>query len=527
MVYQLSEKNQILVALFVIVVLCAGKLFKDYLFRRGYVEGLTTRLVSSQELIRTASAQNNITLSLNITLGSPLAVQGRITVTWPSNKGVTLTTNTADYGISGGSLSFTSVAIDSGTNIGTLIFAASSQVASSAVLTITMRNITITGDPGMAGITDFAFSTVTSAEPSSAIKTPVIVRAGGSSSSNPNNDIVSIQKTIGDITDYLNSAAATTLSIDARTKLSDARQALINGLSYTYGTIKEAGSIYDSDALMKAQQTAIDFIKKEKARSDTNARLLKDDNTNKRRMAQVNTYYTRHYETNTEVMKNIIFVSVGLIIMAILRNKQLIPDSISTLGVILILTLGGIAIGTQVFDIMRRNDHDFDKYDWNFNEDEMKRIQDNQKYSDPSDLSALGSGSGMVQCYGQACCNDGTKWNDTAKKCVPVGSASLVSGTLTINLNVLKAIALGDKITITLPTGFGSSGSNTINVGTGAVSTSAPFDITKTGAIAAGNTVLPITISGMSYTAPATPLKMLTIKTTSEPADSKITIMGI
>jgi hypothetical protein len=241
-------------------------------------------------------------------------------------------------------------------------------------------------------------------------------------------------------------------------------------------------------------------------------------------MAQVNTYYTRHYETNTEVMKNIIFVSVGLIIMAILRNKQLIPDSISTLGVILILVLGGIAIGTQVFDIMRRNDHDFDKYDWNFNEDEMKRIQDNQKYSDPSDLSALGTG--MAQCYGPACCFDGTKWNDTAKKCVSVGVASFSSGTLTIQLNVLKAIAIGDKITITLPAGFTST-SSTINVGTGAVSTSAPFDITKTGAIAADNTVLTISITGMSYSAPATPLKMLTIKTTSEPADSKITIMGI
>jgi hypothetical protein len=227
-------------------------------------------------------------------------------------------------------------------------------------------------------------------------------------------------------------------------------------------------------------------------------------------------------------MKNIIFVSVGLIIMAILRNKQLIPDSISTLGVILILTLGGIAIGTQVFDIMRRNDHDFDKYDWNFNEDEMKRLQDNQRYSDPYDLSALGTG--MAQCYGPACCFDGTKWNETAKKCVSVGFASHSGTTLTIQLNVLKEITSGDKITVTLPTGFGLSGSNTINVGTGTatgtVRTDASFDIT--GATAAVNTVLTISISGMTYTTPTpSPSKMLTIKTTSEPADSKILIMGI
>ena len=518
MVYQLSEKNQILVALFVIVVLCAGKLFKDYLFRRGYVEGLSTRIVSSQELIRTNSNQT-ITLILNITLGANLGVNSTITVTWPINKGITMSSTNGDYVLSGGTAS---PVVSSGQLVLTVT---GSQINSGTVLTLRMNNIIITSDANLAGIPDFAFSTITSAESTTPIRTPVIVRKGGISSSGPSNDIASIQNTIAAITTYLNANSG--IPVAQQSQLFDARQALINGLSYTYGTIKEAGSIYDSEALMTAQTTAIEFIKKEKARSDTNARLLKDDNTNKRRMAQVNTYYTRHYETNTEVMKNIIFVSVGLIIMAILRNKQLIPDSISTLGVILILTLGGIAIGTQVFDIMRRNDHDFDKYDWNFNEDEMKRLQDNQRYSDPYDLSALGTG--MAPCYGPACCFDGTKWNDTTKKCVPVGSASLSSsssGTLTIQLNVLKAIAIGDKITITLPAGFTSS-SSTITGGSGTVSTTASFDITKETATAAANTVLTISISGMSYTAPATPSKMLTIKTTSEPTDSKILIMGI
>ena len=521
MVYQLSEKNQILVALFVIVVLCAGKLFKDYLSRRGYVEGLsTTRITSSKELVRTTINQTGITLILNITLGENLQADDRIIVSWPTGKGINMGTSDSNYVLSGGTATPNYSIIGSTGQV--VLTVTGAQINSGTMLTLRMSNITITGDePNVAGIPDFAFSTITSAESATPIRTPVIVRKGGSGSG-PSNDIASIQNRITAITTYLNDHP----SSDAAEQLIAARQALINGLSYTYGTIREAGSIYDSEALMKAQQTAIEFIKKEKARSYTNAGLLKDDNTNKRRMAQVNTYYTRHYETNTEVMKNIIFVSVGLIIMAILRNKQLIPDSISTLGVILILTLGGIVIGTQVFDIMRRNDHDFDKYDWNFNEDEMKRLQDNQRYSDPYDLSALGTG--MAPCYGPACCFDGTKWNDTTKKCVPVGSASLSSSsngtrTLTIQLNVLKAIDSVDKITITLPTGFGSSGS-TITGGTGTVRTDASFDIT--GATATANTVLTISITGMSYPTPSSS-KMLTIKTTSEPTDSKILIMGI
>jgi hypothetical protein len=138
-------------------------------------------------------------------------------------------------------------------------------------------------------------------------------------------------------------------------------------------------------------------------------------------MAQVNTYYTRNYEANTEVMKNIIYVSVLLIVLAVLRNKELIPSSISTLGVIFVLTMGGIVIGKQVFDIMRRNDHDFDKYDWNFNEDQMNN-KFVQPSPDPSSLMDLGMGG--APCYGPGCCDTGTKWDDEKKRCIPTPAAA-------------------------------------------------------------------------------------------------------
>ena len=134
-------------------------------------------------------------------------------------------------------------------------------------------------------------------------------------------------------------------------------------------------------------------------------------------MAQVNTYYTRNYEANIDVMKNIIFLSVALILLAVLRNKDLLPSSISTLGVIFVLTLGGIVIGRQVFDIIRRNDHDFDKYDWNFNEKEYNDKNFIPHNSDTLNLSDIGMG--MAPCYGPGCCDVGTVWDPTTKKCKP------------------------------------------------------------------------------------------------------------
>jgi hypothetical protein len=225
-------------------------------------------------------------------------------------------------------------------------------------------------------------------------------------------------------------------------------------------------------------------------------------------------------------MKNIIFVTIALIVLAVLRNKELIPASIATLGVIFVLTLGGIVVGTQVFDIIRRNDHDFDKYDWNFNEDELNRKQLLQQNSDPANLSEMGMG--MAPCYGPGCCNIGTKWNESDKKCVPVGSAVFATGTLTINVNIKVALDATDKITLTLPSGFGQASGATIglNGGSGAVSLIAPFEVTPPAAINA-NTIHTITITNLTAPSPSPVDKTLKVKTTNEPTEGSIYIMGI
>ena len=83
MVYQISEKNQILIALFGIVVLCAGKLFKDYLNRGGYIEGFTfTTETQPVPLKRSSSEDVKVTVYLIITLGKDLATGQKIEVAW-------------------------------------------------------------------------------------------------------------------------------------------------------------------------------------------------------------------------------------------------------------------------------------------------------------------------------------------------------------------------------------------------------------------------------------------------------------
>jgi len=553
MVYQISEKKKILIALFGIVVLCAGKLFKDYLTRGGYVEGFTfTTETSPYSVLRRGQTDSLANVFLIITLGKDLPNGGKIDTVWSATNSAIAADNivfptaldkytaTLESEIGGTRSPFTK-SLDAANNKYTLT--ATAALKSGSWIKIGINDITL-----KAGITaepTLKF-TITPNNGESAVSRDLKVFKADSQSGS--GDFVSstrvtasdIRKAIESIDQRLN--AQPPPGDNDRIALLDAKASLVSMLASTYGTVKEAGQVFDSEALYNAQRTAIDFIKKERARTEKNATLLSEDNSNKRRMAQVNTYYTRHYEANTDVMKNIIYVSVALIILAVLRNKEMIPASISTLGIILILTFGGIVIGTQVYDIIRRNDHDFDKYDWNFNEDEMNRKQLVQQNSDPANLSEMGMG--MAPCYGPGCCDVGTTWDNDSKKCVPAASritgtatwkpsqAGSASGSLVVALTVSSSGALTantSTITITLPEGLFTG--NTITA-TGAnvvgTATSKLIQLNPTSGVAASSKTPDITISGLSLSAGYSSLsKVLKVKTSSDTNETGVTISGI
>ena len=523
MAYQISEKNQILLALFAIVVLCAGKLFKDYLYRGGYVEGLTVVPGTNVPLRREATGGIPLiaTLSLNLTLGATLPVGGTINVSWPvTPSGVTMSATDSNYTATIVSkVPSTSIATISRTTTGaigtTVVFTlAGGSLDSGSKLRISMAGVSIAAGTTQIGLN---FNTFTSAE-TTVVPTPFTILKSTDTTSGLQGS-ASAQEIRAAIS-TINTRLATGASAPTTQDLIDARTALVNVLAYTYGTIQEAGKVFDSDALYEAQKTAIDFIAKERKRAAANAQTLSQDNTNKRRMAQVNTYYTRNYEANTEVMKNIIYISVALIVLAVLRNKELIPASISTLGVIFILTMGGIVIGQQVFDIMRRNDHEFDKYDWNFNEDDMNN-KFVQQSADPSKPMELGMGGGA--CYGPGCCDVGTTWDAGRGLCASSGgalssqgsSAVWTSGTLAITMKISQALASAsaDSIKITLPSGVFTTATNA-SIASDAIASS---PVRKSAAEIASEISLPVASGGVA--APATVSITITGITVSPGAD--------
>jgi hypothetical protein len=551
MVYQISERNQILIALFGIVVLCAGKLFKDYLNRRGYIEGMTVNVETTPRTLKrpTSGSTTNNTVFLNVTLSARLEVGTALTVTWPAaaaGANINLPTTKAGYTATNIVSSGRDIDLTTGDVVLTsssptsISFTHSAPINSGEWIRIAIKDISISASNSEF---DLVFTVRESAK---TITTTVNIGVAGDATSGGASDGQDA-RTANDIR---NTIALIDAEIDARIRtnslndqnvistLQQSKSALLNMLASTYGTVKEAGQVFNSKALYDAQKTAMEFIKSEKARSAKNAKLLTEDNSNKRRMAQVNTYYTRHYEENTEVMKNIIYVSVALIILAVLRNKELIPASISTLGVILVLTLGGIVIGAQVFDIIRRNDHDFDKYDWNFNEEEMNRKQLLQQNANPANLSEMGMG--LSQCYGPGCCDVGTIWDISLNKCVPstsrvTGTAVWAptsqvtsAGTLTVTITPSTLLPSDGIVTLTLPTG--------LFTGTPIVSGLTTTTATATSIVGNGLTLnagvanSPIVITGLSKASGdgvSSIPRTITVKTSVDTNESSIKLTGI
>jgi hypothetical protein len=93
-----------------------------------------------------------------------------------------------------------------------------------------------------------------------------------------------------------------------------------------------------------------------------------DLHNNSERMIGVNNYYARRYEAHSSVMKKIVLFCGIIILVIFLMKIGFINDSISSILIIATLAVGIVIVGKQVWDISRRSNIDFDKYNYPFND---------------------------------------------------------------------------------------------------------------------------------------------------------------
>jgi hypothetical protein len=212
-----------------------------------------------------------------------------------------------------------------------------------------------------------------------------------------------------------------TLSIEKKqviiSKINEISQLRLN----LYAGLKDMFSHYRqnidaSRSTLGQSVAAVDIVENELNENKMRMNLVDEEQNNKLRLVEINTYFGKRYNTHSKLMKTIVIICIPIIILAFLSNKGILPSNIYALLIVIILVIGTLSIGSQLIDIYNRNNINWDEYDWHFDKSKAPPLSNiNQKgieYKNPwSTLS--------ITCIGSDCCYEGSTYDSEKNICVP------------------------------------------------------------------------------------------------------------
>jgi len=232
-----------------------------------------------------------------------------------------------------------------------------------------------------------------------------------------------------------NSVAGNSSSIINRiNQLSQIRVSLFSSLNYNYQSVQK--NVNTARTELVELLTVVGIVEEELNNAKKQLNQMYEIKHEKMRMVEINTYYGKQYRAQGSFLKLVILVSVLLLILAILRKKGLIMDSLYTVLLGFILVLGGFFIIRRLLDISKRDNMNYDAYDWKYNPDNV--IPTVYEYDKAKlkglieDIDASISNFNGLDCFGGACCSEGMKYDAAIKKCIiGVAPETFISGQLT------------------------------------------------------------------------------------------------
>lgn len=159
---------------------------------------------------------------------------------------------------------------------------------------------------------------------------------------------------------------------------------------------------------------------------------INQKNSDKMRNIEINTYYDKAYKEYINILKIIILACIILVPIVIANKNNLLPDSITNILVLTIITLTIIYIIYKFYDISMRDNRDFDKIRIPYDR-EAVAMQDSGTLTKKSNLFST------ITCIGEDCCptaSSGMVYDPIKNKCVLKEKFSnYANGTLDGNLS--------------------------------------------------------------------------------------------
>lgn len=130
--------------------------------------------------------------------------------------------------------------------------------------------------------------------------------------------------------------------------------------------ISFSNDITAAQQLITNANTANDIINSETNLSNERLKNIREEKNNKLRLAQINTYYSKKYGAQSEIMKIIIVSCVIILILWYIKSSELLPlpSILFTILISLMVAISSIIIFFKAYYISIRDDNDFDQYNF-------------------------------------------------------------------------------------------------------------------------------------------------------------------
>ena len=161
------------------------------------------------------------------------------------------------------------------------------------------------------------------------------------------------------------------LLLEQINSISTQRISIYNNLKILYnGNLKNS---INTNNTLKEQNAIIDNIENELNEQKEKINKKNQEFINKLRLVQNNTYYSKKYTDQAQLLITLIILCIILIAISLLRKIEIIPTTLITVLIVLVLFIGIIIVYRKIMDMSLRNNLDYDTYDFPFNKENIDK----------------------------------------------------------------------------------------------------------------------------------------------------------
>lgn len=161
------------------------------------------------------------------------------------------------------------------------------------------------------------------------------------------------------------------LLLEQINSISTQRISIYNNLKILYNS--NLKNSINTNNTLKEQNVIIDNIENELNEQKDKINKKNQEFINKLRLVQNNTYYSKKYTDQAQLLITLIILCVILIAISLLRRIEIIPTTLITLLIVLVLFIGIIIVYRKIMDMSLRNNLDYDTYDFPFNKENIDK----------------------------------------------------------------------------------------------------------------------------------------------------------